>query len=303
MQMLRRIASLINEDIPKQLEKSPALKERFIAMALTRRGQPLAHMDHEFLELITNSISEERVRVAVKSCQYSIIALLGKLMQWLPEDEFSRMNSLDPDNDRYYLFKFLHQLLYDLHVYVEDNFYRYMDHDCKVPAYGRFLFREFIIKALVTIKCSPRFRSLDNRLQHILAGPLETSLSTSHDVHLTYAGKKYTEALADQLLEFVKRDTDNTWDLYSRLQLIDFNSIEYVRYLTSQFGQECLPFLDHKEKYLWLLERRKKIAHQLVKDDMSFNPGQKSLKAMLDEWIEWEIYYVTRLMALEITSK
>lgn len=301
--MLNHLAFLINEEIPKQLRKSPVLNPRFISQVMFGRFPKLESLEREFLSSLRTATKEETIRIAVKSCQYSIVPLLDKLMRWLPEDEVCRMDILDPDDDGKSLFKFLHKLLYDLHLYLEKNFYRYMDDDYKIPAYSRYLFREFIMQTLVTVKSSPRFRSLNGHLQRIVTGPLELSVSTSGDNYLTYCNRDYVEKLANQLLGFVKKGNDNVWRLYNRLQYIDFNSIDYVRYLMSQFREECTAITSNKEKYIWLIERRKKIAHKLVEDGTSFQPSQKSLKAALGEWLKWEIYYTKRMLELEMASK
>jgi len=303
MQILTHVAFLINEEIPKQLRKSHILNPKFISQVMFGRFPRLESLDREFLASLKNTTKEETIRVAVKSCQYSIVPLMDKLMQWLPDNEVTRMDIFDPDDEGKHLFKFLHQLLYDLHLYLEKNFYRYMDDEYKVPAYNRHLFHGFIMETLVTVKISPRFRSLDNRLQRIVTAPLELSVSTSGEDYLTYCNRDYIEALANQLLGFVKKGNDNVWRLYNRLQYIDFNSVDYVRYLVSQFKEECAAITNIKEKYLWLIERRKKIAHQLVENGTSFKIGQKSLKAVLDEWLKWEIYHTKRMLELEMISK
>jgi len=294
---------LINEEIPKQLSKSPILTPRFISQIMSGRGPKLVEMNREFLSSIKNSTNEEATSIAVKACQYSVIPLLDKLMQWLPESEVERIHNLDPDDEGYYLFKHLHELLYCLHFNMERNFYRYMDHEYKIPDYNRYLFKGIIMDALVSIKSSPRFRSLDSRLQHIVVGPLEKVVAASGDEYLTYHSRDYIGRLASQLLGFVKKDDDDVWQLYNRLQYIDFNSSDYIRYLTARFREECTAIKDHRKRYIWLLERRKRIAHQLMQDEASFQAGRRPVKALLDEWLKWEIYYAKRMMDLEMTGR
>lgn len=301
--MLSHVAFLINEEIPKQLRRSPVLHPKFINQIMFGRFPKLESLDRVFLSSLKNSTKEETIRIAVKSCQYSIVPLMDKLMGWLPENEVRRMDILDRDDRGSQLFKFLHRLLYDLHLYLEKNFYEYMDDEYKIPAYSRHLFYEFVMETLVTLKCSPRFRSLNSRLQRIVTAPLELSVSPSGDNDLSYCNRDYIEKLANQLLAFVKKGNDNVWRLHNRLQYIDFNSVEYVRYLTSQFREEIACITGNKERYVWLIERRKKIAHQLVENGTSFRVGQTPLKALLDEWLKWEIYHTKRMLDLEMISK
>jgi len=301
--MLNHLTFLINEDIPKQLRKSHILNPKFISQVMFGRCPKLEYLEREFLASIKNSTKEETIRIAVKSCQYSIVPLMDKLIQWLPDIEVRQMDILDPDPEGKYLFKFLHKLLFDLYSYLEKNFYQYMDDEYKMPDYNKHLFREFIMQSLVTVKSSPQFRSLDSRLQRIVIAPLERSISLANSDYLTHGNRDYVEKLANQLLGFVKKGNDNVWRLYNRLQYIDFNSADYVRYLMSQFRAEIAPITDNKRRYLWLIERRKKIAHQLVENGTSFRIGQKSLKAVLDEWLKWEIYHTKRMLELEMISK
>lgn len=298
--MLNHVAFLINEEIPKQLRKSTTLHPKFISQIMFGRFPKLESLDRVFLSSLKNSTKEETIWVAVRSCQYRIVPLLNKLMGWIPENEVRRMDILSPDAEGKHLFKFLHGLLYDLHLYLEKNFYQYMDNEYKIPAYSRHLFHESIMATLVTVKCSPRFRSLDSRLQCIVTAPLELSVSTSGGDRLTYCKRDYIEKLADQLLAFVRTGNDNVWRLYNRLLYINFNSVEYTLYLMSQFREECDAISSNKERYVWLLERRKKIAHQLVENGTSFCVGQRSLKTLLDEWLKWEIYYVKKMLDLEM---
>jgi len=300
--MLNHLAFLVNEEIPKQLGKSPILTTRFINQVMFGRFVRLEPLNQEFLSSLKTATTEEAILIAVKNWQYSIVPLMDKLMQWLPESEVNRMDSLDPDDEGRYLFKFLHQLLYDLHLYLEKDFYRYMDHAYRMPAYSRHLFRGSVIASLVTVKSSPHFRSLDNRLQQVVTSPLELSVTDAGD-DLTYYNRDYVQKLSDQLLGFVKKGSDHVWQLYNRLQYIDFNNVDYIRYLMSRFREECTAIANNRERYIWLIERRKKIAHQLVEDGCPFQPGQKPLKTVLDEWLKWEIYYTKRMLDLEITSK
>ena len=303
MDILNHLAFLINEEVPKQLRKSTVLNQKFISQVMFGRCPKLESLDREFLSSLKNSTKEETIRIAVKCCQYRIVPLLDKLIQWLPEDEVRRMNIFDPDDEGKHLIKFLHKLLYDLYLYLEKNFYQYMDDEYKMPAYSRHLFHEFIIATLVTVKSSPRFRSLNSRLQRIVTAPREQSVSSSSEEHLINCNCDYVEKLAKQLLAFVKKGNDNVWRLYNRLQYIDFNSVEYIRYLMVLFREESTAIADTKERYIWLIERRKKIAHQLVENGTSFRSGQKSLKAELNECLKWEIYQTRMILELEMISK
>lgn len=303
MYLLHEMDFLVNREIPKQLSKSPILSQKFINQVVSQKGPTEAEVDREFLLSLRASVNEEAIRASVRAFQYSLVPLMNKLIKWIPESEINRMDILDPDDDGRYVLKHLHQVLYNLHQHMEKNFYRYMDHEYRIPTYDRLLFREFILDTMVVIKTSPRFRSLDNRLQSIVTDPLETAISTSVDDHITYSGKKYTKALASQLLDFVKEGSDEVWRLYNRLQYIDFNSMDYVRYLNWQFSEECNTITDYKAKYVWLIERKKQIAQQLVEDGLSFLPGQKPLKTRLNEWLKWEVFHVRKMLKLEMASK
>jgi hypothetical protein len=301
--MLSSIEFLINEDIPTQLKKSPILSQRFINQVMSRRGPNQLSVDREYLTSLKKAANEEERRTVVRGYQYSIVDMLDKLIQWIPGAEIERMDMLDPDDEGKYVLKHLHQMLYGLYTHIEKDFNRYMDHEYRIPVYSRLLFEASVIDTLVTLKSSPYFRSLDNRLQDIIAEPLELIVSASYDDGLFYHSKNYLEELAGQLLSFVKKGDNDVWALYNRLQFIDFNNISYVLYLRARFSEECLPTLDHRERYIWLLERRKKIAHQLVEGGISFQPGKKPLKAMLDKWLKWEMYHAKQMMELELITR
>lgn len=301
--ILNHLAFLINEEIPRQLRKSPILNSKFISQVMYGRYPKLEHPEQEFLSSLKNSTNEETIRIAVRSCQYSIVPLMDKLIQWLPELEVRQMENLDPDPEGRHLFKFLHKLLFDWHLFLEKNFCQYMDDDYKMPAYSRFLFHDFIMQTLVTVKSSPRFRSLDDRLQRIVTAPLEMSVSSPDENDLSYCNRNYIKKLGNQLLGFVKKGNDDVWRLYNRLQYIDFNSADYVRYLISRFRAETSAITDNRKRYIWLVERRKRVAHQLVENGTSYRSGQQSLKAVLGEWLKWEIYHTRRMLELEMISK
>ncbi len=303
MHMLSTIEFLINEDIPQQLQRSAILSQRFINQIMSRSGPNQHSINREYLASVRNAANEDELRMVVRDCQYSIVRMLDRLIEWIPGPEVERIDMLDPDDEGKYVFKHLHQVLYGLYMHIEKDYNRYMDHRYRIPAYSRLLFEASVIDTLVALKSSPHFRSLNSRLQYIVTEPLELIVSAPYDEGLSYHSRNYIEALADQLLNFVKKGDDDVWSLYNRLQFIDFNNISYVLYLREKFSEECLPTLSHKEKYVWLLERRKKIAHQLVEDGTSFMPGQKSLKAMLNEWLKWEISHVKRMMELELITK
>jgi hypothetical protein len=300
---LNQIEYLINEDIPAQLKKSPMLSQRFISQAVNGRMDKPVALDREFLSLIKQSTNEETIRIAVRDWQYRIVSLLDKLVQWLPENEVCTLSVPEPEEDPYYLFKYLHRLLYGLHHFMEKRFFRYIDQECKIPAYSVFLRQTYVTDVLDTIRSSPRFRALDTCLQQVVSGPLEMAISPSADDDLTFRDWDYVVMLAKQLLEFVDKGNDDVCRLHNRLQYIDFNSHDYLSYLTAQLSEECSAITNHKERYIWLIERRKNSAHQLVEGNLSYQTGTQSLKAMLDEWLQWEIYYAKKMMALETAEK
>ena len=296
---LDRLEYLINVEIPRHLTNpSVPSKKALSSLVSGRTGFPDS-IDRELIKKLTQLPNEDALRTAVRAFQYTITPLLDKLIQWMPEEQLHQIDSFDKKEDEYWLFKYLHQQLYELHAHLEKNFSQYIDQAYKLPAYDLYLFREFIIDKLVVVKSAPHFRALDNHLQQIVIRPLEISAAITSDGELSYRKRNYAEKLVKELTGFVKEGEEDVWALYNRLQYIDFNSTTYVRYLIAQFSGQYATIISYREKYIWLIDLRKKIAHQLVRDGISLKPGQRPLKERLDEWLKWEIYYVKRMMELE----
>lgn len=298
MYNLTYLEFLINEDIAKQLQKTGVFSQHFINRRIAVDSWRHANLAAQLLSVVKNSTNEEAIRIIVRSTQYSIVAMTDKLIQWLPDGEIEWMNTYNAEDETNNTLKYLHKVLYDLFVYLEVNFFRYMDHECKLPAYSKYLHRIAVIDALVTIKISPVFRSLDIELQKIVMAPLESTMAPAANIPLTYTRRNYTVRLADELVKFVKGEKGDVWQLHTRMQFIDFNSKEYVTYLTAQFTAAYANY-SNTQQYMWLIAQRKKIAHLLVEDGISFLTDQQPLKILLDNWFKWEIYYIRQMMALE----
>ncbi|QHS63152.1 hypothetical protein [Chitinophaga agri] len=292
------LAFLINEDIPKQLHKTNVLSNHFINRIITPGAWKRANLDMQLLSTVKSAPNEEAIRIAIRSTQYDIVALTDKLIQWLPDGESEWMHNYSPGDETGNTFKYLHKVLYDLFVYMEANFPRYMDREYRLPAYSKHLHSIQVIDALVTVKISPLFRSLDSRLQQIVLAPLEEAILPAPDAPLTYNRRHYTARLARELVRFVRDENGDEKQLHDRLQCIDFNCKEYIGYLTTQFAATYANS-NIREQYIWLITQRKRTAHLLVEDGISFMADQQPLKIHLDNWFKWEIYYIRQLMQLE----
>jgi hypothetical protein len=72
---------LINEDIPAQLKKSAALNQKFIKQRITGRSISLLNMNLELLSEVRKLPNDDAIRITIRSVQYSVIAMLDKLVK------------------------------------------------------------------------------------------------------------------------------------------------------------------------------------------------------------------------------
>jgi len=299
---LERIESIVNEDIPRQLNKTSITSDRFIKQVMSDKGPRLESMHHEFYNSLKKLSNEEAVQMTIRTCQYSVVSMLDKLFDLLPEEEVGRMAVMDPGEGWTYLYKHLHKMLYSFYGDLYLDFYRYMDHRYAIPAYDQYLLEAAIIKGIKKIKGSIGFLALNKELREIILQPLEISLSTSDPGFFTRVWMTFIENLMSRFLFYADHGEGDEWHVHKLLLYINFNSPGYIDYLTTMFKKVFDKISDNRIRYMQVLETRKHIAQQIVSEGLAFNHAQPTLKSQLDEWFKWEIYYLKRLMQLETTA-
>lgn len=302
MHTLNHIEFLVNEDVPRRLRRNGFLSESLVRYEMSTSGPSVEKLHRELLSSLRKSTDEKTMYAVIKTCQFSIIPLIDTLYDWLSDEEEKQLNINNPQDREAILYRHLYQVLYDWHSAIQMELYDYIDPHYIIPAPDRRTLKESCTKCLKQLTRSPRFRSLDRALQAVVIEPLELSRSVFTPDYFTHVWKKYLRILIDQLNVFMKDDEDSEECLHTVLQVINFNGKHYIAYLTNQFSIVSGAITDNKDRYRWLIERRKATAQTVFNEGLSLEPSHRTLREQLDDWFKWEIYYVKKLMQMETTA-
>ncbi len=250
-------------------------------------------------ERVFNLKSKKRIEQHIHRKQYALENLAHRLIKEINPENSSDLYQFSNKYDKTDCLKVTYIYLEKLLRFIEKEYRNYLNVNVKIP-YKSALVKEFeITNKFKKVKAQLLGSKINNHLLKLAYEPLLKITTKNIQEKLTYYEFNYC---SEFIITFYKQVnfadmTDET--IKEFLFEINFNSLQFFKYLTSEILQELETQENNIKKidilYLFLKNYNQKQSRNILK----YKPNLPPLKEQIISWIEEEIEYLSRKIKLD----
>ncbi|MBV7532868.1 hypothetical protein [Chitinophaga sp. sic0106] len=252
-------------------------------------------MLHGFGQYLYDLGNNAQVGWYIQLHQHQLVLLMDQIATSLSVPTIMTMDV--PSNEVTWtnLFKIIYSNLAELLTFLEREFFRYLDVDCKIPMTYLLSAQDGLVFELESLQNDFMKRGIDEDLLSIILLPLNDFLEAEHvscsvSYHQLFYLKEYKKKLR-VLLENHKAESNLTDKLEDLLQYLNFNNIHYFRYWSKSVTKDIEELPTIREKLDRLIFLQKKISQTVIKPRFIYSKVHPPLQNQLQSWLADEIVY------------
>ena len=253
-------------------------------------------------ETIFNFKSNERIEQYIHKKQYAIENLASRLIKDInpanTNDIYKYSNKYDKTDCLKVVYIYLEKIL----RFIEREYRTYLNINIQVP-YRTILIKEFeITKKLEHVKSLLLGSAIDEELLKLAYEPILKVSTIKIQEKITYYEFNYCSDYITALYNQLDVENINNEDIIELLFDLNYNSISFLKHLTSQMQRELETVEDTIQKIDLLYKNLKNYNQKQNRYFIKYKECLPPLKVQLTSWIEEEIDYLTKKIKLETNN-
>lgn len=234
--------------------------------------------------------------------QQQLVLLLDQMATYLPEVDVIDSEISLTDITWLNLYKIIYLSLSELLSFLECQFARYLDIDCKVPSSYLLRAKNKFFKDVERLREDFGETATEKRLISIIFQPFTDFIESDRTgLLISYQQLYFLKEMGDKLSELLK-DVGDGVDLTEKVKdlllYLNFNSMEYFHYWTETINAEIDNLPTTQEKLDRLIFLQKKASQAISKPGFIFKRLYAPLQSQLLSWLADEITYQKERAAL-----
>ncbi|MBS0027676.1 hypothetical protein ACTJJ0_03340 [Chitinophaga sp. 22321] len=286
---------LVRVDLKHQALKQKQPDKNFFTYTTSDVISQKDKMLHCFGQYLYDLGNKKQVDWYIQRHQHQLVVLMDQTATYLSEDDIIGINDHSTENTWANLFKIIYCNLAELLTYLECEFSRYLDVDCRIPVTYLLSAQAGLVSELQSIKDQFKKHGVDDGLLAIIFLPFDNFIEAEHigcsiSYHQLFYLREFKKKLGNLLIS-QSADVDLSEKLKDLLQYLNFNNIHYFRYWTAIVTAEIEELPTIREKLDRLIFLQKKISQTAIKPDFIFSKVHPPLQNQLQSWLSDEIVY------------
>lgn len=237
---------------------------------------------------------KRQVRLQIRKYHSSLVFLLDRIIESQNSKSFQipRISNIVE-----VLVKSLDELL----SFVESRFSHYLSLDERVPITYLIVSRKELQFQLNKFKRRKVINEKDEQTRKIIIDQLSKAIESNDNFKVTYRQILYHREFLKKLNEFnsVKENKEEFTLLDELVIEMNYNSLEYINFLTDRISESFRIVEPIKEKQAILLLNYKKFNQLYSNEKNTFDASHQNIRYVLDNWFRNEISYLDRQMEFE----
>jgi hypothetical protein len=231
----------------------------------------------------------------VQSHQHLLVQLIDQTTEHLEVGDIQ--NSTDPpsSNTWRHLYRFLYLTLAEILSFIEAEFPRHMDIECKIPDAYLYLVQDDFAGTMQLLREKADQGTVDSLLLPVLLQPYEEFLDAEQSrLFVSYSHLHYLTKMNRRIRKILDHHCcgqDLTASIEAELHYLNFNSVAYFNYWTERAGREIEQLPSSRDRLNNLIYLQKKIIQMHIKPGVGLNRLHGSLQTQLLHWVSAEIAY------------
>lgn len=285
---------LIRIDLKQQAQKQNQPDKNFFYFTTSDVINQKDKMLHGFGQYLYDLGDEKQVIWCVQRHQQQLVMLMDHAAAYFPGTD-TNINTQTEETTWINLFKIIYCNLAELLSFLECEFSRYLDVDCRIPVTYLLSAQAGLMSNLDGIKDGFKDCGIDDNLLTVVFLPFHNFMEAEHtgssiSYHQLFYLREFKKKLT-ALLSTHTAGTDLAEKLRDLLQYLNFNNIHYFRHWTAAVTSEIEKRSTIREKLDLLIFLQKKISQAATKPNFIFNKAHSPLQNQLQSWLSNEIVY------------
>lgn len=292
-----------DEFIKKECRKNKKLAPSSIIPDFSKKcsliEQEIERIKNSFTNHLFQIENESRIELFIQHHQAHIIRLANKVATAIDKDESMNLKNITSGHTKLNLCKVLLGSFEGLLNYIETHFTKYFDQDQQIPdSYANISRKEFKEK-LETIDKIFSEQKVDDQLSFIVLFPIKRFINATENQGITFRRLIYKKYLLRELV-MLNGKPNFSISVFEHLFYLNFNSYHFLHFAAAKIRNEVgeLPTMNEQLEHLSLT--LKKLNQAQVKPSFGLKPKRESLKGLLSDWLEEEIYFLEKKRQLTL---
>lgn len=240
---------------------------------------------------------EKRIRCYIQNHQSRLCYLIDSIINNYMQDT----QKVIQDQEEYFkTIELVFDVLLDLMQFLSTQFNEYFNFNEKATVSLKlekfYLFKDRItnLKNLVPDQ--------NSELLYLCLQPINEFLNGRTESQITFRELIYYDILLKEIETIAKSDRPFDQSLKFTLLCLNFNSFQFLRYLTGEIETSLKEDESHSAKVTRLSWYLKNYNQIIEKPDLFFKPNQASIKTQINNWIIEEIGYLEKSLQMAKAS-
>lgn len=286
---------LIKQDLLQLIQSRPQPDKAFSAFTLSQVKEEKEQVLQNFAQYLFHLSDEKSVEWYIRMHQFRSVELIDLAAVYLSNEDMKNINNVTTANTWSDLCKHVYHNLSSILTFLEREFPRYLDTDCKIPISYLFLAQYNFARDLQFIEEECSRLGLNEQLSRIILQLFKGFNKLQADDIVTYHQLFYLRELMKRI-SILLRSTGVEANIDERIQdlflYLNFNTYAYYSYCTESIAKEIdeLPTREEKlDRLEWL---QKRVNQTPAKPGFIYSRLHPGLHEQLKKWLTEEIRYL-----------
>ena len=284
--------------IDDALRRPPETFEELQSLVLNDLTSEVSLISEYSLQVLYNANAEILQRY-VQSHEHMLILLMDRVAVHLPPEQGWIVNQDETEFQWFDSYKMLYLGLEELLMFMQQRLGDYSNIRYRVPVSSLIVDQDGLIESVEDIVEGLTEAGIEKECIDILMVPLNELIACNSKGNIHYNRLLFLNQLKDGLIALVNKNSMNMSDKLLDLMIyLNFNDVDYYRYVTQLIEMEMDSIAVTWEKLVYLNERLTNINLSPVKSPFCYDPSQPVLRERLQMWLKEKmghIDYYTKL--------
>ncbi|GEP93650.1 hypothetical protein SAMN05660909_05589 [Chitinophaga terrae (ex Kim and Jung 2007)] len=293
--LLSYFEKLVRIDLKTQSQNNQQPDTKYLSAVISEATRQKEIFLQDFGRQLYSVGKKKQADWHVQSHQHLLIQLMDQAIEHLEAGDILNSTDPPPANTWRHLYRFLYLTLAEILSFIETEFPRHMDIECKIPDAYLYLVQGEFTTTMKLLQEKADEGQVDSLLVPVLHQPFEELLCAEHSrLFVSYSHLHYLTKLSKRIkkiLDHSRRGQELTESIETELHFLNFNSVAYFLYWTGRTGREIELLPTSRERLSRLIYLQKKISQIHGKPGICLNRLHSSLQNQLLDWLAAEIAY------------
>lgn len=263
---------------------------------LKKENHKVKNTNKEIIFKFNSKIKSEQY---IHQKQYALENLAQRLIKEINPENVSNLYQFSDDYDKTDCLKITYIYIQKLQRFIEKEYKNYLNVNGHIPYRSTFVKEFKISKKLNEVKSVLLKSNINDQILKLVYEPLLKIETINIQEKLTYYEFNYCTKIIKELHKQIESEKLMEEAILDCLFDLNFNSLQFFKYLTNTFSQELEPLENNTQKIYCLFRILKFYNQKQSGNTVKYKTKLPPIKKQIIGWIEEEIEYLNKIVEQE----